>query len=62
MLEKALLSDEEGWFCNDRYHKQMTRNACAVCVEALDLACLLGQLLDVPSCGSRSCCKLFIRA
>ena len=35
LLEKALVSEgTEGWFCNDRYYKQMTKGAADVCVEA----------------------------
>ncbi|CAE7232389.1 DCPS [Symbiodinium natans] len=36
LLGKALASEgDEGWFCNDRYHKQMTKGAADVCVEVI---------------------------
>lgn len=36
LLEKALVSEgTEGWFCNDRYYKQMTKGAADVCVEVI---------------------------
>ena len=35
LIGKALQSEgSSGWFCNDRYHKQMTKGAADVCVEA----------------------------
>ncbi|CAK9098145.1 unnamed protein product [Durusdinium trenchii] len=36
LIGKALQSEgSSGWFCNDRYHKQMTKGAADVCVEVI---------------------------
>ncbi|CAJ1336432.1 unnamed protein product, partial [Effrenium voratum] len=35
LLFGALASTGDGWFCNDRYHKQMAKGAADVCVEVI---------------------------
>ena len=54
LLSGALASTGDGWFCNDRYHKQMAKGAADVCVE-VRRPTKLWPIFGVRECSGNSC-------